>query len=163
MSVNVGFCHFVRSAAWARHSVLTEWCSQPLGPNLSQQIFYPERLHSQVRPLTECLHFQVFALSGASSDWPAPVRPSPSPCAFPSQPSGCLLSIYISIDLSIHLSFDLSFYLFVFLSEPMYLHWCPSRDCSIELSNYLPVCMSVCMSVWILMHIWMGGRKDGGM
>lgn len=45
----------------------------------------------------------------------------------------------------------------------MYLHWCPSRDCPIELSNYLPVCMSVCMSVWILMHIWMGGRKDGGM
>ena len=155
MSVNVGICHFVRSAAWARHSVLTEWCSQPLGPNLSQGI---------------SIYLSIFRLSGASSV-----------CTF-----GCILwltcssstfsfslcfplsALWVSlicpyIYRSIHPSIFRSFYLFVFLSEPVYLHWCPSRDCSIELSNYVPVCMSVCMSVWILMHIWMNGRKDGGM
>ena len=39
MSVNVGFGHFVRSAPWAHHSVLTEWGSQPLGPNLYIYLF----------------------------------------------------------------------------------------------------------------------------
>ena len=39
MSVNVGFGHFVRSAPWAHHSVLTEWGSQPLGPNLNRDVY----------------------------------------------------------------------------------------------------------------------------
>ena len=32
--VNVGLCQIVRSAPWARNSVVTKWGSQPLKPNL---------------------------------------------------------------------------------------------------------------------------------